>query len=689
MKLLCLKAIRSINQFKFTTVTFILIFLTSSCVKQTNTSYNKLKKDFQTVDSLFVAGKQDSALKLTEQLRPQIASDNPVITTYYFIKANHNDDGTFSGTHSAKMNLYADSAIAFFKNESRIKEYPNEYFQAVLLKGDACMRAKKYIAALDYYNKGKKVLADGSCDDGNLAQKMAYIYFSQKKYKLAAKYWAEGGSKLLHCVDKYTPQRLFFMRQGAFSNAGFAYFKAGINDSAQYYFIEDLKLIAKAEESKLVGNMYINGAREVVYDNLAGLNMRKGNWTLARQYLDSCFAIPVKEVDGLHIPPYIKLAELSIQSGDYKKAEEAFSHARALLNLYYKDNPDLNLEWNHQYAAYLFKIQKPIDAYKYQEDYIRIKDSINTTSASLYQLDVERELNTLNQRQSFSDLQRRNQSKKIYLTGIGVIVVLTLVIMVMMIRNLKKTQRNHKNATIHNQQLHVTLDELERVNKNYIRIMRVMAHDLRNPLSGMTGLATMLLGEDEFSEESRHMLKLIETTGIYSMEMISELLKSGLADESEVIEKQNLDLRALLYDSVELLQFKAKEKGQEITFNGGDSPIVANVNHEKIWRVFNNLIVNAIKFSHEGGAINVTIQQEGADVLIAVEDSGIGIPDKESDSIFEMFTPAKKFGTNGEQPFGLGLSISKRIIERHNGRIWFKSQVGMGTTFYISLPIAS
>lgn len=56
--------------------------------------------------------------------------------------------------------------------------------------------------------------------------------------------------------------------------------------------------------------------------------------------------------------------------------------------------------------------------------------------------------------------------------------------MVMMIRNLKKTQRNHKNATIHNQQLHVTLYELERVNKNYIRIMRVMAHDLRNPLSG-------------------------------------------------------------------------------------------------------------------------------------------------------------------------------------------------------------
>jgi signal transduction histidine kinase len=690
MKLLCLTAFRTLNQFKPTTVSFILIFLISSCVKQNNASYNKLKKEFQTVDSLLIAGKVDSGLKLNEKIRPQIPADNPLLITHYYIKASYLDDGSFSGINVGKMNLYADSAVAFFsKNESRIKQYPNEYFKAVLLKGDASLRAKKYVTALDYYNKAKQSFSDGGCDDGNLAQKMAYLYFSQKKYLLAARYWVAGHHKLFQCKDQYKPQRLFFMHQGALNNAGLAYFRAGFNDSAQYYFLEDLKLIAKADKNKLVAPGYINGARIAVYDNLAGLSMAKGNLALAQRYLDTCFSIPLKDADGLRIPPNIKEAKLYLQLGNNDKAKKALTRARAILNIYYKANPDLDIEWNHLYAQYLLIIQKPIDAYKYQETYIRLKDSVYKTSASLYQLDVDRELTTINQRQFLSDLKRRNRSKQIYLTGIGVIVLLVLVIMVMIIRNLKKTQRNHKDTTLQNQQLHVTLDELERVNKNYIRIMRVMAHDLRNPLSGMTGLATMLLGEDEFSEESRHMLKLIETTGIYSMEMISELLKSGLADESEVIEKQNLDLKALLYDSVELLQFKAKEKGQEITFNGGDSPIMANVNHEKIWRVFNNLIVNAIKFSHEGGAINVTIQQNGSDVLVAVEDSGIGIPDKESDSIFEMFTPAKKFGTNGEQPFGLGLSISKRIIERHNGRIWFKSQVGKGTTFYISLPTAS
>ncbi|OKS86485.1 tetratricopeptide repeat-containing sensor histidine kinase [Mucilaginibacter polytrichastri] len=680
-------ATSTINKFKFAVFLIVVIISFASCNRVSDTANNKLSKKFQTIDSLFVVAKTDSALKLLASVRAETPVSSPLITTYYYQMSTHADDGTIGGNGAVKMNIYADSAIAFFtKNPSRIKWYPNEYFQIMLLKGDASIRAKKYITALNYYYKGKQLLTNGACDNGNLAQKMAYIFYSQKKYALAAKYWAESGRKLLDCHDKFTPQRLFFLRQGAFSNAGFSYFRSGQNDSAKYYFNEDLKLIAKADLDSLVGKKYIYGAREVIFDNLAGLSLSQGNLKEAQQYLDKCFALPIKDIDGLRIPPYIKLVKINMQLGNNEKALDAFKNAKALLNLYYKANSDLNIEWNRLYAQYLFKLQKPLEAYKYQEAYIRLKDSVYNSSVSLYELDVDRELSSINQQQSFFDLQRRNQTNKIYLGGISVIVLLSVVILVMTIRSLKKTQRNHMGATLHNQQLHITLEELERVNKNYIRVMRVMAHDLRNPLSGMTGLATMLLSEDEFSEESRHMLKLIETTGIYSMEMINELLKSGLADENEVIEKQNLDLKSLLYDSVELLQFKAKEKGQEIIFESDNTPILANVNHEKVWRVFNNLIVNAIKFSHEGGTIQVSIRLNNSQVVIAIADTGIGIPDKEKESVFEMFTPAKKFGTNGEQPFGLGLSISKRIIEKHNGQIWFESQTGIGTTFYIQLP---
>jgi signal transduction histidine kinase len=686
----CSKKAHGFYKVKLTVAAIFLLLLVASCSKKNNAADDRLKKQYQSIDSLFVAAKTDTAYKLLEKARSVTPGNSPSITTYYYLKASHADDGTIGGSGALKMNLYADSAVAFFtKNESRIKWYPNEYFQTMLIKGEASIRAKKYITALNYYYNAKKISSNTDCDNGLLAQKMAYIFYAQKKYALAAKYWAESGRKLDGCHEKYSPQRSFFMRQSSYNNAGFAFFKSGQYDSARYFLLEDLKITDKADKDSLIGKVYINGAREVIYDNLAGIALAKGDLKAAQENLDKCLTIPIKEVDGLRIPPYIKLAKINMQLGNKAGAEVAFKHARALLDLYYKANPDLNIEWNRLYAAYLLKSKRPFEAYRYQDAYIRIKDSVYASSLSLYQLDVDRELSTINQQQSFLDLQRRNQSKKVYLGGIGVIVLLCMVIMIMTILNLKKTQRNHKDTTLHNQQLHITLDELERVNKNYIRIMRVMAHDLRNPLSGMTGLATMLLGEDEFSEESRHMLKLIETTGIYSMEMISELLRSGLADENEIIEKQNLDIKALLYDSVELLQFKAKEKNQDVIFDSDNTPIMANVNHEKIWRVFNNLIVNAIKFSHEGGIIHVNIKAENTDVLISIADSGIGISDNEKESVFEMFTPAKKFGTNGEQPFGLGLSISKRIIEKHNGRIWFESQTGIGTTFFLSLPTSS
>ena len=171
------------------------------------------------------------------------------------------------------------------------------------------------------------------------------------------------------------------------------------------------------------------------------------------------------------------------------------------------------------------------------------------------------------------------------------------------------------------------------------------------------------------------------------MEMINALLKTGLADENEQEVTTVIDLRSLLYDSVELLQFKASEKGQQIIFEGDDVPVIVNANHEKLWRVFNNLIVNAIKFSYEGGMIKVGIKTENGCTVISIADNGIGIPPGQKDSVFEMFTPAKKAGTHGEQPFGLGLSISKRIIEKHRGKIWFENNADAGTTFFIELPL--
>lgn len=651
-----------------------------ACQPANNSNDRSLKDQLRKIDSLIYTAKGDSANLLLKKLRSKISADNPLICSYYYISAQQYiyDPG--------KIALYADSALAFFNTEDRINKYPREYFQALLSKGSACFKAKKFAEALSYYYKARKISVTTKCDNGVLSTMMAGIYFDQRNYKQAARYWAESYRLLEACKDMSNPQKMFYLKQGGLDNSGISYQRAGKLDSALYYYLADLKLINQADSAGIINKTTLNSSRAVLYDNLGGFYLKQKKLKEAEDYLTKCLACTYDDRDGSRIPPLLKLAELYLLTGRPTLALPEFKTSRDLLKRYSAYNRESEIRWNRLYAEYLFATKHVAEAYAYQNQYLILKDSLDSNTAGLYQLDVDRELNTIRQEQDLSDLTRRNNTKKIYLTGFIIIVLLTLVIIWLIGRSLKRVQKNSNSANLHNERLQYTLSELERVNKNYIRIMRVMAHDLRNPLSGMTGLASVLLGEDEFSAESKHMLKLIETTGLHTMEMINELLKSGLADENEKISRQNVDINRLLFDSVELLQFKAREKRQQIVLNSEGNPLMAKVNHEKLWRVFNNLIVNAIKFSHPGGIITVDIKGDDRSILISICDQGVGIREEEKDIVFEMFTEAKKVGTGGEQPFGLGLSISKKIIEKHYGKIWFESTPGVGTTFFIKLP---
>ena len=158
--------------------------------------------------------------------------------------------------------------------------------------------------------------------------------------------------------------------------------------------------------------------------------------------------------------------------------------------------------------------------------------------------------------------------------------------------------------------------------------------------------------------------------------------------KTEELEKDSTDLTALMEEQVKLLNFKAREKNQNIVLSVPEDHISAKVNAEKIARVVSNLITNAVKFSSDGMDINVSLSSDGENFKIVVQDQGIGIPQHLQEKVFDLFSEAKRFGTSGEQPFGLGLSISKQIAEAHNGKIWLESQEGVGTTFYVQMPIA-
>jgi signal transduction histidine kinase len=155
---------------------------------------------------------------------------------------------------------------------------------------------------------------------------------------------------------------------------------------------------------------------------------------------------------------------------------------------------------------------------------------------------------------------------------------------------------------------------------------------------------------------------------------------------SEGLKKEMVDLERMVNYCVDLLRYRADEKKQKISVS--TVSVTALVSREKIWRVMSNLIANAIKFSNDGGNISIQLTQDGSNALITVKDEGIGIPDTIKDSVFDLFTNSKRLGTAGETPYGMGLAISKQIVGAHNGNIWFESEEGQGTTFFVELPLS-
>ena len=179
------------------------------------------------------------------------------------------------------------------------------------------------------------------------------------------------------------------------------------------------------------------------------------------------------------------------------------------------------------------------------------------------------------------------------------------------------------------------------------------------------------------------MLEIIYRSATNSLDLVNDLLQ--MQGRPEDLQKEPVELGAMLFHCTDLLRHQAEAKEQRISLQV--FPVIILSSREKLWRVISNLIANAIKFSTKGTTINVNLKTKATQVIIAVEDQGIGIPESMKDSIFEIFPGSQRLGTAGEPSFGLGLVICRQIVEAHRGKIWFESEPGKGTTFYVQLPL--
>lgn len=231
--------------------------------------------------------------------------------------------------------------------------------------------------------------------------------------------------------------------------------------------------------------------------------------------------------------------------------------------------------------------------------------------------------------------------------------------------------------------------ELERLNREKNQFLGMAAHDLRNPLGNIMTYAEILRGtiEDPESEQAQF-TEQIRNLSQFMLSLITDLLDASVIESGRVALKlQPFDFLDLLREQVELNRNLAAQKDIEITLEAAASDVVLDRN--KLAQVISNLITNAIKFSMPDTLIKIRSRSNSDTLILEVEDQGQGIPHEEQEQIFQPFRRSRTRSTAGERSTGLGLFITRRIVEAHGGTISLESTEGQGTTFRIHLPLKS
>jgi two-component system sensor histidine kinase VicK len=647
------------------------------------------KPVYDSTNRLFELNKVDEALRYVDSSARHISGLTPMDKFrrygFHYVSNNkikHNNEQAL---------VYADSMIIAARQMTDKQLYIAFLGDANFARGDALFELGRYAESYNNYYQGY-LLAKSNLDNCTLSAytyRMGMITYKQANYKYAVTYFKESFDQNKSCRDEFVS---FFRQQEVLDNTALAYRNQHNLDSAMVYFNLALKYLDENSTKYKARADIIEVARAVIYGNMADVLSIKGNYAKAIDLLKKGIATNLKKGNDNHDAQLseVKLSELYMNLHQDDLVLPLLDKIKAQLDS--AKAADVQAGWNLMMGNYYKNKKDMAKAMPYMEAFHHLKDSLADRSRSLKENNVNEQVNNLDKQYQIVELRNR---QRIYIYTVVIFASMSSIIILLIYRNWKRSRRemeivNALNIQVNKQKadLEKTLFDLEYSGQEKDRILRTVAHDLRNPLGGIASLTSAMVEDTDYNNEQVELLRIIKETAFDSLELINEILEATSSGKTELL-KIPVDINSLLSNSVELLRFKAAEKNQKIMLNMLDAPEQLMISREKIWRVMSNLISNAIKFSPVGSDIRVSIIDEGHDVHISVNDHGIGIPDEIKSKVFNMFTDAKRPGTLGEKSFGLGLSICWQIIEKHHGKIWFESNTESGTTFYVRLSKTS
>ncbi len=589
--------------------------------------------------------------------------------------------------------LYADSLIMFAK-KSDPDVFSKELSLGYYSKGDILFALGKYDEAYENYYAAKKVMdaKKDRCTSGDYCYRIAMILFQQGKYEEAGLFFKQGFDETLYCEQNYA---IIYREQELLNNVALCFARLNKVDSALISYQKAIDFIDK-NDTIPAKKISFDAARGVVYGNMGAEYIKKKDYPKAEELLLRSIGINIRpgyENNDAALTQ-IKLGKLYLQNDELDKVGQLLESLK--VNVERLNNKETTTAFHYLSAFYLNKLGKNDLAFEHLSKYMEMQTSSQSHYNVVRETDIYERFKNLDNQNEIDYLKKEKQLQETYLYITIVFSVMAIVIILLIYFYWKKSRKSVEILTKLNdkissqkRQLEEAFEDLENSDKEKDSLLRAVAHDLRNPIGGISSLVGLMIEEDT-DEDVRYQHQLIKETCLNALSLINELIEAAenqLADKG-LNNRTSVDFVKLTTDAIELLKFKAQEKHQQLDLQKPSEPIVVYINRERILRVISNLISNAIKFSYDNTTIKVILTKKGERIEVAVIDSGIGIPLALQPNVFQMFTAAKRSGTNGEKSYGLGLSISKKIINEHRGEIWFKSNDNGGTTFYFSLPLA-
>jgi signal transduction histidine kinase len=246
-----------------------------------------------------------------------------------------------------------------------------------------------------------------------------------------------------------------------------------------------------------------------------------------------------------------------------------------------------------------------------------------------------------------------------------------------------------RNVNRMNDELRRVYSELETASRHKSEFLANMSHELRTPLNAILGFSQVLQQKlfGELNSKQEEYVEDILSSGNHLLSLINDVLDLSKVEAGQIeLEVAPFSMREAVERGVVMVRERASQNGVALAAEIGSEVQLVQGDERRIRQVLFNLLSNAVKFTPAGGRIDVKAARVGEEIQVGVADTGPGIASEDVDRIFEEFHQTE-VGASQREGTGLGLTLSKRLIELHGGRIWVESELGNGSRFVFALPV--